>query len=241
MPDRMDAAPTSPLADLLSHVPPRIQFEARRKAVHVTGAVVAVVAFILLPFLASVTLALLIVLVITVAHLVRRRRIKVAPPIEMLTDPIGEALELTRRPGEDFPWAPVSFVLGLTLIGSTTELAGLDKAFAVAAFGILGMGDAASALIGIAWGRHKLPWNRRKSWEGSAAGLVASFLSAVLLASVAFSVRGVVFPVEWLAVALAGALAGTLVETVPRLQDNFFVPLAALAAMLAAARVLALA
>lgn len=225
-------APWTVIAQTMSGVSPRIKFEVRRKSVHVLGAIIAVFAFLVLPFAVAFGIAALIIVVITVTHFVQRHRIKVAPPLNYVTDPIGEALEKTRRPHENFPWAPVLFTAALMIIGSVVFFLDLPKAFAFAAFGILGVGDAASALIGIAYGAHKLPWNRSKSWEGSGAGFAANFVAALVLASVDFSVRGVVLPVEWVAVALAGAVAGALTESMPHVEDNLFVPVAALAAML---------
>ncbi len=229
------------VGQILGPIPPRIAFEMRRKAIHAGGALLAVALFLAIPFSFSLGLGLFAIGAITASHYVRRHRVKVVPPLDLITEPIGDALDKTRRAHEDFPWAPVSFTIALVLIGTAGEIFRLDKAVSVAAFGILGMGDAASALIGIAYGRHKLPWNRRKSWEGSIAGFVAAFLSAVLLASVAFSVRGTVLPPEWIGIAAAGAVAGALAESVPNVQDNLVVPLASVAAMVAVGAPLGLA
>lgn len=40
---------------------------------------------------------------------------------------------------------------------------------AAGAWGILALGDSMAALVGRTMGRHKLPWNRDKSWQGLAA------------------------------------------------------------------------
>ena len=75
-----------------------------------------------------------------------------------------------------------------------------------------GLGDAAAALVGKRWGRHRTAWG--KSWEGFAAGLATSL--AV----------GMVVPGISPAGAMAGALAAATLEFLPlRLDDNVRVTL----------------
>jgi len=213
---------------------PRVAFEARRKAIHVFGAIVAVPVFLLLPFEAALLFALAIMALIVVVHVAERRRIASGLPA-FLHKPVATALEVTRRPHESFPWPPILFLVALIVIGTANTWAGFSKAYAFAAFGILGVGDAASALIGVAYGRRMLPWNSRKSFEGTLAGFVASYVAAALLASIAYTVRLEVMPPAMHGVVALGALAGALIETLPRVEDNLFVPLGAYAAMIGAA------
>lgn len=85
-----------------------------------------------------------------------------------------------------------------------------------AAIIVLALGDAASTLVGISFGRHRIFYNKKKSFEGSVAGVAAAFLGVVALTS--FS------PLT----ALAAALTGMLVESLPLgIDDNLTVPLAA--------------
>jgi len=51
-----------------------------------------------------------------------------------------------------------------------------DLALAAFGWGVLAFGDAAAGTVGQKWGRHPLPWNARKSWEGLAAFVVAALL-----------------------------------------------------------------
>ncbi|MBR3276362.1 MAG: TSUP family transporter [Eubacterium sp.] len=84
---------------------------------------------------------------------------------------------------------------------------------AAAAILMWGVGDAAAALVGIPFGKHKVmfkPVNGRKSWEGSGAMLAVSFVTGILL----FTLRcgygtGLSF-----ACALVMAAAGTFVELI---------------------------
>lgn len=87
------------------------------------------------------------------------------------------------------------------------------------------LGDAAAALVGKRWGRHRTAWG--KSWEGFAAGVATN--------------AGVALAVAWrapelgLAPALAGALAAAAAEMAPLpLDDNLRVTLAGGAAILLA-------
>jgi dolichol kinase len=90
------------------------------------------------------------------------------------------------------------------------------KPLAVAAMLYNGLGDAAAALVGKRWGRHRTSWG--KSWEGFAAALAANL--AVGLAVGSLDPR---LPVVG---ALAGALAGALLELAPLpLDDNLRVTL----------------
>lgn len=77
----------------------------------------------------------------------------------------------------------------------------------------LALGDAASALVGKAYGRTKL-FGGLKSLEGSLAGFAAGFASAL-----ACGVR----PGAALAAALAGSLA-ELLPTTPWFNDNLWIP-----------------
>lgn len=45
---------------------------------------------------------------------------------------------------------------------------------------ILCFGDGASGLLGPKYGRHKLPWNKTKSWEGSFAFFIFGLLGCFL-------------------------------------------------------------
>lgn len=220
------------------HVPPhvaaRLRFEARRKAFHVFGAIVAVPATLLLPRALAVGLAILGVVLIVVADMILERRFpKVEPLHTLAVEPVARALEETRRPGEGFPWSPVLFLVSLVVCALGSDALGLPIAYAFAAYGVLGLGDAASALVGVAYGRHRLPWSRRKSWEGTLAGLAGGFAAAALFAAAYYAFHGLAMPVAFLPVALAGATVGAFLETLPGVQDNLVVPVGAWATMAA--------
>jgi dolichol kinase len=82
---------------------------------------------------------------------------------------------------------------------------------AVAAMLFNGLGDAAAAVVGRRWGRHRTRWG--KSWEGFAAGLVVNSAVALGLAAVPGTFS--------LAAGLAGAAAAALLEMLDLpLDDN---------------------
>ena len=94
-----------------------------------------------------------------------------------------------------------------------------------------GTGDAAAALVGIPYGKHKVRsrfTDGKKSWEGSFAMLVVSFLSGMILL---LSVQKTALPQAFL-MAFLGAVLGTATELFsPSEYDTVTVP-AVIAAVL---------
>jgi dolichol kinase len=111
----------------------------------------------------------------------------------------------------------------MSLLGSTYLLLAaliavevFPQGIAAAALGFTVLGDAAGALVGRAWGRHRV---FRKSIEGALGCLAACLVWAAFVSWVA--------PVPW-HVTLAGAIVATLVEALPiPLDDNLGITLAA--------------
>jgi uncharacterized protein (TIGR00297 family) len=100
--------------------------------------------------------------------------------------------------------------------------------FAALLWGVLAFGDGPATLAGRAIGGARLPWNRDKSWAGSAAYfVVGGTAGALLLAWVAGATAPGEFSIGAVcAIAFATALLGALVESVPiGLDDNVSVPL----------------
>jgi dolichol kinase len=97
------------------------------------------------------------------------------------------------------------------------------KPVAVAAMLFNGLGDAAAALVGKRWGRHRTSWG--KSWEGFAAGLATDLGVAGAICLVAPSVP--------FAAAAFGALVAATVEFAPLpVDDNVRVTLVGGAAIM---------
>jgi dolichol kinase len=110
----------------------------------------------------------------------------------------------------------------MSLLGSTYLLLAaliaievFPQPIAAAARGFTVLGDAMGALVGKAWGRHRV---FKKSYEGAAGCLIACLAWAAVVARVAH--------VPWPILA-AGALAATIVEALPiPLDDNLGITLA---------------
>ena len=103
---------------------------------------------------------------------------------------------------------------------------------AAAAILMWGTGDAAAALVGIPFGRHKVKsrfTDGKKSWEGSLAMLLVSFLSGMIVLRF---VQKMDFPPALLSAGL-GALAGTAAELFsPSEYDTVTVPVVIAAVLL---------
>jgi dolichol kinase len=86
-------------------------------------------------------------------------------------------------------------------------LALFPKPIAVVAMLYNGLGDAAAALVGKRWGRHRTAWG--KSWEGAGAGLAVNLCVGLV-------VPGILLPA-----AISGAFTAALLELLPvPLDDN---------------------
>ena len=103
---------------------------------------------------------------------------------------------------------------------------------AAAAVIMWGTGDAAAALIGIPFGRHKVRsrlTDGKKSWEGSIAMLTVSFLSGLIILLFA---QKLALP-QALLLAVVGALLGTVAELFsPSEYDTVTVPVVIVSVLL---------
>ena len=111
----------------------------------------------------------------------------------------------------------------VSLLGSTYLLLAaliaievFPQPIAAVALGFTVLGDATGALVGRAWGRHRI---FNKSWEGAAGTLAACLAWAACVTHAA----GLPWPVT-----IAGAVVATVVEALPiPLDDNLGITLAA--------------
>ncbi len=130
-------------------------------------------------------------------------------------------LKNTRRDTETFSWASITFLVTLFVLAWTVPVP-----VALAAAAMLALGDGMSALVGRAVGRHKIWYNRKKSWEGSIGGLLCAFLGAILLMQWYAVDTGSNYPIVTIAVVcLLGAAVAMFGESLPNIQDNVVVPI----------------
>jgi dolichol kinase len=178
--------------------------ELSRKAFHVASVVLP-----LLAWLAPRPLA--------VAVLVPTAAVALAVDVARLRLrwPRYHFLRLTRtllRPHERRGLAGATYMA----VAYAAALLCFPKPLAVAAMLYNGLGDAAAALVGKRWGRHRTAWG--KSWEGFAAALAVN-----LGAGLAIGALDPRFP---LAGVVAGAVAAAALEMAPLpLDDNLRVTL----------------
>jgi uncharacterized protein (TIGR00297 family) len=101
-------------------------------------------------------------------------------------------------------------------------------------WGVLAFGDAAAGVVGQKWGRRPLPWNPGKTWEGTAAFVLAGGVGGLGLLLWHGAWRGAdlfaIGPAAQLGWGLAAlpalALAGLLESTPHGLDDNILAPAA---------------
>ncbi|MCX5781911.1 MAG: hypothetical protein NT145_04305 [Elusimicrobia bacterium] len=104
--------------------------------------------------------------------------------------------------------------MAFTLAGSffTILLFFGDRNIVMASFMYLAFGDTSAALIGRAFGKHKI--TKDKTYEGSIACFIVCLICGL-------------FFLEW-PIAILGAVIATLIELIPwPISDNFWIPLVA--------------
>ena len=183
--------------------------ELRRQAVHAFGIVVAI-GVMFLPhelYVGGLESVLIFFILLSVYK---------AGKLEFMGE-VGKVFLLFakkfERSGELLLRGPIMFFAGATITAII-----FPQNIAAAAIAVLALGDSASTIIGKAYGKHKIPWEGNRSWEGSTAFFVFAFAACLLFQ----------IPVQK---AFAAAALSAIVETIPILDDNLTVPIAAAAAI----------
>lgn len=127
-----------------------------------------------------------------------------------------DILSLVYRDNEltGFSIEPLSYILSVLSLLSLSFF--INERICFAAIAILAAGDGFAGVIGRRYGRHRLPFNKNKSWEGSVSGFIAASLAGFYFVG---------------AVALAGSFFGMLAGSINK-HDNIAVPYVALVAMM---------
>ncbi|PKK81752.1 MAG: hypothetical protein CVT47_00825 [Thermoplasmata archaeon HGW-Thermoplasmata-2] len=144
--------------------------EGWRKAIHIPTAILAPIVVFIFGHAGAVALCIAALAYIFITgYFEKRHNIKM--PVS------SDAFEMTSRGKEvEFPLAQTLF-----LVAVISVVLFLPFSLTFAALGVLGFGDGAAALGGMMYGEHKIPYNRRKSVEGSVIGTVIGFGGALLL------------------------------------------------------------
>ncbi len=137
--------------------------------------------------------------------------------LEALKPRIGsDMLSMVYRGHElkGFSIEPFSYIISVLSLLSLSFF--IDERICFAAIAILAAGDGFAGVIGKRYGRHKYPFNKNKSWEGSMSGFIAASLAGFYFAGI---------------IAIVGSIFGMLADAVSK-HDNIAVPYAAVMGML---------
>ena len=173
--------------------------ERTRKAAHILSNLSACLSIWILGLQMTSYLVLLALFVgILVMHLTIIE-IKV-PGIEGWLNTVGRVGE---TPGEGPLYNALGILFALGLLRS-------DPLAAVAVILMFGLGDGFATYVGTTYGKHKLPWNKNKTMEGT-LGFMAGAMCALLI-----------MPVPAI---VLGAVLGAIVESSPlKINDNITLP-----------------
>ncbi|VVB93383.1 Uncharacterised protein [uncultured archaeon] len=173
-----------------------------RKVIHIGGVLIPVVADIIGK---TQTLALgFLALIIYLA-------------LEFLKPKISkDILSLVYRENElkGFSIEPLSYFFSVLSLLSLSYF--IDEILCYAAIAVLAAGDGFAGVIGRRYGKHRFPFNKNKSWEGSLSGFAAALLAGFYFAG---------------PIAIIGSFFGMLAGAINR-HDNISVPYAAVLSML---------
>jgi len=88
---------------------------------------------------------------------------------------------------------------------------------------VLAMGDSASTLVGVRFGKNKIPYNKNKSIEGAVAGFSFAFIGIFLAQVFIFAVS----PLYAVIISVSASFIGMLIESLPiPVDDNLSIPVA---------------
>jgi dolichol kinase len=186
-----------------------MELEIKRQVVHAMG-----ILNILLIHLLDKTYAALAMLSIAIAFLFmgeyrknkNKYKILKSKQLDEFEDIVEDEFETYER-SKELPFhGAITFYFGSFL---ATIL--FNSYIAIASIAVLALADSLSTLVGYYLGKHKLPINKKKSWEGSITFFAAAFTVLYFFAN----------PVK----ALLIAVIVTFVEMLPKIDDNLTVPL----------------
>jgi phytol kinase len=130
---------------------------------------------------------------------------------------VGSILVHFDREGDQLPgMGMITFFLGVLLVWIIFPLE-----IAIIGVAVMTYGDPMASVVGMTIGSHPCPYNKKKTFEGTAAFIIASSLALL--------------PIAGAPIAIAGSLGGAIVESLrhPKgslMNDNVTIPLGASAA-----------
>ena len=183
--------------------------EIRRKIVHASG-ILTIFLILYLGRWNSAWIMLLTALSILLLAEYRKNRIKYKIVKSEKLDEFEEAIEKVFREHERPNTLPFQ---GATefFIGCFFATVLFEPTIAIASISVLSLADSMSTLIGVHYGKHKLHINKNKTYEGSSAFLLTSFLVLLFFLN----------PFK----AFVIALFATFAEMLPKVDDNLVIPI----------------
>ncbi|NVM56038.1 MAG: hypothetical protein HWN66_20235 [Candidatus Helarchaeota archaeon] len=127
---------------------------------------------------------------------------------------------LDRRYNPESPGEPRPFYSSLWLLAAISLIGLFGQNVAIAAIITFALGDTLSTLVGERIGKHKLPYNKTKSVEGTLVFFGITFLGVFF----AFIWSGHLYWLPALISASVGCISESLIPTNYWLDDNFVVP-----------------
>ena len=184
-----------------------METEIKRKVVHFLGIFTIALIYIFEKWIAAMIMfSISIGFIFLGEYRKNRKNYKKAKVIDEFEDVLEDEVKTYER-RKELPFkGAMTFYFGCFIVTLLFE-----ARIAIASIAVLAFADSLSTLIGYFFGKHKLPINKKKSWEGSTAFFTASFLTLLLF----------IDPVK----AVAAAIVATFVEMLPKIDDNIAVPL----------------
>lgn len=174
-----------------------------RKVIHISG--------VLIPYLAgSDILGKGFTLALAASGLVMYLAVELLKP--RISREI-RALVYRENEMEGFSMEPLMYIISIISLLSLSFF--ISEKICFAAIAVLAAGDGFAGVMGRRFGKHRLPFNKNKSWEGSMSGFIAASAAGFYYAG---------------PIAIFGSLFGMITGAVNR-HDNIAVPYAALISM----------
>ncbi|MFQ5887950.1 MAG: diacylglycerol/polyprenol kinase family protein [Candidatus Hydrothermarchaeales archaeon] len=178
------------------------QLETKRQLIHASGLIFSFYILWAGWLLSILTIGTILIGVILISECYKRN-IKI-PLASKLIDSAERPDVVDERPAKGAILFLVGSLTALVLFGSNLKIVS-------ASIIILALGDSASTLSGKNFGRHKIPYNKVKSLEGSVAGFVFALIGAQVFVK--------------MPIAILGAFTAILIESLPiTIDDNITIP-----------------
>jgi dolichol kinase len=183
--------------------------EIRRKLVHASGIVIIFLILLIGKLWTSLLLLAATAVMLAIGEY-RKNKEKYKIIRSKKIDEFEESMEKVFKEHERPKQLPfkgaIEFLFGCFLVTFI-----FPPLIAMASVAVLSLADALSTLIGMYFGKHRLPVNKKKTYEGSTAFLLTAIFALVFFTS----------PSK----AIIVAIFATFAEMLPYIDDNITVPI----------------